>query len=188
MRNRTRAIAAATIIATLAAGSTAAAASATDGKTGTAHHVKIASRGQADNDLASRLGISPARLDSALRAAKSSLAKTGRPTEEQFYAALAHNLGIPPARARQAFSEGPAGSKRANSKQAEQQGQETLAAAVAQVLHLSPARVYAALRPLFAAGRAEEPSLAAAARSLGVTPHQLDRAVAHAKQSLTGGK
>jgi hypothetical protein len=64
-----------------------------------------------------------------------------------------------------------------------------MVAAVAAQLHLSAARVGAALQPLFAAGRAEtsSPVFAAAARSLGVSARQLATALAHAKQSLAQG-
>jgi hypothetical protein len=71
----------------------------------------------------------------------------------------------------------------------ERQGHEAITAAVAQELHVSTARVSAALQPLFAAGRADtsSPIFAAAARSLGVSTQQLSAALAHAKQSLAGG-
>jgi hypothetical protein len=61
---------------------------------------------------------------------------------------------------------------------------------VAQELHVSTARVSAALQPLFAAGRAgaSSPVLAAAARSLGVSTQRLSTALVHAKQSLAGGR
>jgi len=57
---------------------------------------------------------------------------------------------------------------------------------VARELHVSTARVSAALQPLFAAGHADtsSPAFAAAARALGVTTGQLQTALAHAKQSL----
>lgn len=193
MRNRTRAIAAAAVIAAVAAGTTAAAASATGTKSSPTTHAKVSagSAGAADNELASRLGVSQTRLDSALRAAKGSLAKIdGTPTEGQFYSALAHNLGIPLSRIRQVLpAEQPSGSKRTNAARVEQQGHETMAAAIAQALHLSTARVNAALRPLFAAGAADpsSPTFAAAARSLGVTTTQLNAALVHAKESLSGG-
>jgi hypothetical protein len=83
-----------------------------------------------------------------------------------------------------------AGSKAAGSKSAEErQGHEVMTAAVAQELHVSTARVSAALQPLFAAGQADtsSPVFAAAARSLGVSTQQLAAALAHAKQSLAGG-
>ena len=87
-------------------------------------------------------------------------------------------------------SEKPGGAKAAGSTSAEErQGHGVITAAVAQELHVSTARVSAALRPLFAAGRADtsSPVFAAAARSLGVSTQQLSAALAHAKQSLAGG-
>jgi hypothetical protein len=87
-------------------------------------------------------------------------------------------------------SENPGGTKAAGSNSAEErQGHAAIAAAVAQALHVSTARVSAALQPLFAAGRADSSSavIAAAARSLGVSTHQLDAALVHAKLSLAGG-
>jgi 2-hydroxychromene-2-carboxylate isomerase len=64
-----------------------------------------------------------------------------------------------------------------------------MTAAVAQALHVSAARVSAALRPLFAAGQAEtsSPAFVAAARSLGVSAQQLAAALRHAKESLAPG-
>jgi hypothetical protein len=71
----------------------------------------------------------------------------------------------------------------------ERQGHDAMTAAVARELHVSTARVAAALRPLFAAGRADtsSPAFAAAARALGVSTYQLNTALAHAKQSLAPG-
>lgn len=71
----------------------------------------------------------------------------------------------------------------------EKQGHDAIVAAVAKELHLSAARVSAALRPLFAAGYVDTSSavFAAAARSLGVSTQQLATALMHAKQSLAGG-
>jgi len=87
-------------------------------------------------------------------------------------------------------SEKMGGSKAAGSKAAEErQGHDAIAAVVAQQLHVSTARVNAALRPLFAAGRADisSPVFAAAARSLGVSVQQLSAALMHGKESLAGG-
>jgi hypothetical protein len=84
----------------------------------------------------------------------------------------------------------PGGSKAAGSKAAEErQGHDAMTAVVARELRVSTARVSAALRPLFAAGRADtsSPVFSAAARSLGVSTQQLFAALAHAKQSLAGG-
>ena len=57
-------------------------------------------------------------------------------------------------------------------------------------MHLSTARVSAALAPLFAAGRADlsSPAFAAAARSLGVSAQQLSAVLMQAKQNLAGGQ
>ena len=80
--------------------------------------------------------------------------------------------------------------KAAGSKSAgERHGHDAITAAAAQELHVSTARVSAALQPLFAAGRADtsSPVFAAAARSLGVSTQQLSAALAHAKQSLAQG-
>jgi hypothetical protein len=87
-------------------------------------------------------------------------------------------------------SEKPGGSKAVGSRSAEErQGHNAITAAVAQKLHVSTVRVSAALRPLFAAGRADtsSPVFAAAARSLGVSTQQLSAALVQAKQSLAGG-
>ena len=84
----------------------------------------------------------------------------------------------------------PGGPKAADSKAAEErQGHDAMTAVVARELRVSTARVSAALRPLFAAGRADtsSPVFSAAARSLGVSTQQLFAALVHAKQSLAGG-
>jgi len=67
-------------------------------------------------------------------------------------------------------------------------GHDAIVAVVARDLHLSTARVAAALAPIFAAGHAEPDSraLAAAARSLGVSTQGLIAALTDAKQSLAG--
>jgi len=87
-------------------------------------------------------------------------------------------------------SENPGGTKAVGSKSAEERrGHAAIAAAVAQALHVSTARVDAALQPLFAAGRADSssPLVAAAARSLDVSTPQLFAALRHAKVSLAPG-
>ena len=68
----------------------------------------------------------------------------------------------------------------------EKPGHDAIVAAVARQLHISTARVSAALQPLFAAGHADtsSPAFAAAARALGVSAGQLQTALAHAKQNL----
>ncbi len=86
--------------------------------------------------------------------------------------------------------QGRGGSKAVGSKSAEErQGHDAITVVVARELHVSTARVSAALRPLFAAGQADtsSPVFSAAARSLGVSTQQLSAALAHGKQSLAGG-
>ena len=77
----------------------------------------------------------------------------------------------------------------ATTSASEKPGHDALVSAVARELHVSPARVSAALQPLFAAGHADtsSPAFAAAARALGVSTGQLQTALAHAKQSLAQG-
>jgi hypothetical protein len=191
-------IAAAAFTAALAAGGTTAAAAASTGAKPGANGAtaSVSLRCGPDSDLAAGLGVSPVRLDQALRAVKISLSTTGaNPTEEQFDAALARALGIPQARVRQAFAaekscnSKPVGSKSPRSSSPGQRGNEALATAVARELHVSTAQVNAALRPLLAAGYADpsSPTFAAAARSLGVSTQQLSAALDAAKQSLAGG-
>jgi hypothetical protein len=111
---------------------------------------------------------------------------------QQLFAALVH--------AKESLSAGthamqsPGGSKGAGSKAGskaaeERQGHDAMTAAVARELHVSTARVSAALRPLFAAGGAgaSSPVFLAAARSLGVSAQQLSAALGDAKQSLAAG-
>jgi hypothetical protein len=198
MRNRTRVIAAvAAVTAALAGGGTVTAMASTAGAKPAAH-AKTASasyRCAPDSDLAARLGVSPARLDRALRAVKTSLsAVSGKPTEGQVDAALARALHVSQAKVRHAFAaEKPCapkngGAKSGGSKPApsERAGHEALAMAVARELHVSMAKVNAALQPLFAAGHADPSSavFTAAARALGVSPGQLDAALISAKESV----
>ena len=108
-------------------------------------------------------------------------------------AAVASTTGAKPSAPAKTMSasEKPGGSKAFGSKSAgERQGHDAIAAAVARELHVSTAQVNAALQPLFAAGYADpsSPAFAAAARSLGVSIQELSDALAHAKQSLAGGK
>jgi hypothetical protein len=233
MRNRTKAMTAAAVVAALTAGSTAAAASTTGAtpgahaKTVSANAKTVSASGKpapangkpapangkpaVDSGLAARLGVSPARLEQALRAVKISLSKaTAKPTEDQFDATLAHILGIPQARVRQAFLAGKpgdakqgdakqgdakqgdakqGGAKSGGAKSAPRPDNEAFAATVGRELHLGTARVNAALQPMFAAGRADplSPVFAAAARSLGVSTPQLAAAIMSAKQSMAGG-
>jgi len=212
MRNRTRIIAAAAAVTAALAGTTGTAMAATNcTKPGTtAKTVSVTSQQPISlNALAARLGVSPARLDRALREVKISFGKSGTPTQAQFESRLARVLGIPLARVRHAFPPGtfsvakPGAPKATGDKEAGGKGivakpphskspaQPTDAAfvtAVASALNLSTAQVKAALAPLLAAGSVDTSSatFAAAAQSLGVTVQQLDDALMQAKQSLAG--
>jgi hypothetical protein len=203
MRNRTRVIAAAAAVtAALAGGGTATAMASTTSAKPAAHAKTVSTtyRCAPASDLAARLGVSQTRLDRALRAVKTSLsAASAKPTESQFDAALARALHVSQAKVRHVFATekacGPktggtkaGGGKSAGPKPApsEQQGHEALATAVARELHISTAKVNAALQPLFAAGHADPSSalFTAAARALGVSPSQLEAALISAKESL----
>ena len=150
--------------------------------------------------MAQELHVSTARVNAALQP----LFAAGRAdTSSPAFAAAARSLGVSTqqlsaalAHAKQSLGGGthakqsPSGSTAVGSNSAEvQQGHDAITAAVAQELHVSTARVNAALQPLFAAGRADtsSPAFAAAARSLGVSTQQLSAALAHAKQSLAPG-
>jgi hypothetical protein len=114
------------------------------------------------------LGVSTGQLNAALMHAKQSLVAASLVKQR-------------PAGAKAV----PAGAKATE----ERQGHDAMVAAVAAELHVSTARVAAALQPLFAAGHADtsSPVLAAAARALGVSTGQLNAALMHAKQSLAQG-
>ncbi len=154
MRNRTRAIAAATAVtAALAAGGTAVA-------------------------MASTTGAKPGVPAKTMSATKKPGAPAGSPGTS------VKKPGTP------AGSPGTSVKKPGGSRSAgEQQGHDAIVAVVARELHVSTARVSAALRPMFAAGHADpsSPVFVAAARSLGVSAQQLATALAHGKQSLAGG-
>lgn len=209
MRNRTRIIAAAAAVTAALAGTTGTAMAATNcPKGGTpATTASVTSKQPVSlNALAARLGVSPERLDRALREVKTSFGKAGgTPTQYQFEAKLARVLGISLARVRHAFPAGTfsvvkpgapkgtdgkkgAGAQPPHSKAPAQATQDAFAAAVASTLNISTAQVKVALAPLFAAGNVDTSSatFAAAAQSLGVTVQQLDDALMHAKQSLAG--
>jgi 2-hydroxychromene-2-carboxylate isomerase len=155
--------------------------------------------------VAEELHVSTARVNAALQPLfAAGQADTSSPvlaaaarslgvSTQQLYAALAHakqSLAAGMSASKKPGGSKSVGSKSAGSKSAEErQGHDAITAAVAEELHVSTARVNAALQPLFAAGQADtsSPVLAAAARSLGVSTQQLYAALAHAKQSLAGG-
>jgi hypothetical protein len=207
MRSRTKTIAAAAAVtAALAVGSTAAVASTTGGKPGAPAKSGSASDKQGHDAMvaavAEELHVSTARVSAALRPL---FAAGHADTSSPLFAAAARSLGVSTQQLNTALAQGkqslagathagqnPGGSKTAagRSKAAEErQGHDAMVAAVAEELHVSPARVSAALAPLFAAGHADtsSPLFAAAARSLGVSTQQLNTALVQAKQSLAGG-
>ena len=196
MRNRTRVIAAAAAVTAALAGTTGTAMAATNcPKTGIpAKTVSVTSKQPISlNAMAARLGVSPERLDRALRQVKISLGNAGgAPTERQFEAALARVLGISLWRVRHAFPPGtqivtkPGDPKarggKATSKEVDGKGagkkdnggkpdskgpaqptDAAFVAAVASALNLSTAEVKVALAPLLAAGSADTSSATFAA-------------------------
>ena len=207
MRNRTRMIAAAAAVAAaLAAGSTAAVASSAGGKPGVPAKTTSASEKPGHDAMvaavAGELHVSTARVSAALAPL---FAAGHADTSSPAFAAAARALGVSTGQlnaalvhakqslaAGQHAQQGPAGAKvpPSGSKAAEERpGHDAMVAAVAGELHVSTARVSAALAPLFAAGHADtsSPAFAAAARALGVSTGQLNAALMHAKQSLAQG-
>jgi 2-hydroxychromene-2-carboxylate isomerase len=199
--------AAAAITAALAAASSAAVASTTGTKPGAPANTMSASEkpsGPAENAghdaivaaVAQELHVSTARVSAALQP----LFAAGRAdTSSPVFAAAARSLGVSTqqlaaalAHAKQSLAGGTHAEKSrsgSNTAPAENAGHDAIVAAVAQELHVSMARVSAALQPLFAADQADtsSPVFAAAARSLGVSTQQLAAALVHAKQSLAPG-
>jgi hypothetical protein len=211
--------AAAAVTAALAAGTGAAVASTTDAKpgahaktmsaTGRAASPRPADERQAQNAMtaavAQTLHVSTARVSAALRPL---FAAGHAETSSPAFAAAAGSLGVSTHQLEAALihakesvaasmhiKQGSRGSRTVGAKSAganpaaERQAQNAMTAAAARALHVSTARVSAALRQLFAAGHADtsSPAFAAAARSLGVSTHQLAAALMHAKESLATG-
>src|SRR5690348_5449121 len=207
MRNRTRMIAAAVAVtAALAAGSTVAVAAAAGSKPGAPAKTMSASEKPGHDAMvaavAQELHVSTARVSAALQPL---FAAGHADTSSPAFAAAARSLGVSTQQlstalvhAKQSLAAGssakpgPVGATlaAAGSKAAgERPGHDAMLAAVAGELHVSTARVSAALQPLFAAGHADtsSPAFAAAARLLGVSTQQLSTALMHAKQSLAQG-
>ena len=210
MRNRTKMMAAAAAVAAaLAAGSTVAAASgtATASGTGAKPAKTVAASEKQGHDamvaaVARELNISTARVAAALQPL---FAAGHADTSSPAFAAAAGTLGVSTDQLNAALihakqslvaagqvkqrpdgaKSAPAGAKAADERQAH----DAMVAAVAAELHVSTARVAAALQPLFAAGHADtsSPAFAAAARALGVSTGQLTAALMHAKQTLAQG-
>ena len=213
MRNRTRMMAAAAAVAAaLAAGSTVAVAAATGGKPGAPAKTMSASEKPGHDAMvaavARELHVSTARVSAALQPL---FAAGHADTSSPVFAAAARALGVSTGQLQTALMHAKqslatartpssartaprplrtAPSRSAGAKATEErQGHDAMVAAVAAELHVSTARVSAALQPLFAAGHADtsSPVLAAAARALGVSTGQLNAALMHAKQSLAQG-
>jgi len=210
MRSRTRMIAAAAVAAAaLAAGTGAAVASTAGGKAAAPATTRAAEERQGHDamtaSVARELHVSTARVSAALRPL---FAAGGAAPSSPALVAAARSLGVSTHELNTALvhakesvaasmhiKQRPGGSKAAGSKAAgsrsadERQAHAAMTASVARELHVSTAQVSAALRPLFAAGRADtsSPAFAAAARSLGVSTQQLNTALMHAKQSLAPG-
>ena len=211
--------AAVTVTAAVAAGGGAAVASTTDAKPGASAKTMSASARATGSKavgsksaeerqghdaitaaVAEELHVSMARVSAALRP----MFVAGRAdTSSPVFAAAARSLGVSTRQlsaalvhAKQSLAgsthaaQNPGGSKAVGSTPAEERRvHDAITVAVAQQLHVSTARVNAALQPLFAAGRADtsSPVFAAAARSLGVSTRHLSAALVHAKQSLAEG-
>lgn len=218
MRNRSRMIATAVAItAALAVGSGAAVASASGGKPGAPARTVSASEKKGDPSeqagqdamaaaVATQLQLSEAQVSAAMQplfavgsadesspvfvAAAGSLGvSTGQLSAAILHAKVSLAATMPPGsrdKTKAAHAKAAAGFRSAE----EGPGHSAMVASVASQLHVSTARVSAALQPLFAAGHASTSSqpFAAAARSLGVSAAQLSAALGHAKQSLAGGK
>jgi 2-hydroxychromene-2-carboxylate isomerase len=210
---------AAVVTAALAAGSGAAVAATAGGKpAGPAKTMSAGGKPGGSKSAGERQGhdamtaavaralhVSTARAGAALRP----LFAAGRAdTSSPAFAAAARSLGVSTQQLNTALvhaklsliasmhiKQRPSGAKSAAAKSAgsnsaaERQGHDAMTAAVARALHVATARAGAALRPLFAAGRADtsSPAFAAAARSLGVSTQQLNTALVHAKLSLAAG-
>ena len=219
MRNRTRLIAAAAAVtAAVAAGGAAAVASTTGAKPGATAKTMSASEKPGGSKafgstspgerqvhdaiaaaVARELRVSAARVRAALQPL---FAAGHADTSSPLFLAAARSLGVSTQQlsaalvhAKQSLvgemrvKQRSGGSKAVGSPSAEEQGHDAMTAAVARELHVSTARVNAALQPLFAAGYADPSSrvFAAAARALGVSTQQLSAALVQAKQSLAGG-
>jgi hypothetical protein len=212
VRSRTRIIAAAAAVSAAVAAGSGVAVAASSGGTPAAHArstsatVKGGNAAKAGHDamvavVARDLHRSTAQVSAALAPL---FAAGHADPDSPVFAAAARSLGVSTQGLIAALTHaklslaGPAATKQgpASTKQgtagtkagaaADKAGHDAMAASVASELHLSVARVSAALAPLFAAGGAEpdSPLLQAAARDLGVSAQQLNTALVHAKQSL----
>ena len=217
MMKRNRLVAAAVTLAALATTGTASAATSgsdpkpSAAKSGAAVKVEGKSKPAKDVDLAkiaAKLGVTTARLNAALVAAKRSLAGSTNVTPEAFVKAVAANLGLPVSRVKAAveplFLE-PGRARAGDGKQGHKAKQEdndkkgaddprkspfasnAAAARLAAALGVSQAKAKAALVTLVSAPGGIVPTSKAfrdIANSLGVSADRLKTALGDLKQSL----
>lgn len=215
MMKRTRLVAAAiTLVALATTGTASAATSGSDPKTGAAKSgaaVKAEGKPKPAKNvdlarIAAKLGVTTARLDAALVAAKKSLAGSTNVTSEAFARAVAAKLGLPVSRVKAAIEPlflNP-GRARADDKKHKNDGKgkgaedprnspfasNAAAARLAAALGISQAKAKAALVTLVSAPDGIVPtskSFRDLARSLGVSADRLTTALGDLKQSLGNG-
>ncbi|MEU4294931.1 hypothetical protein AB0E63_42480 [Kribbella sp. NPDC026596] len=217
MMKRNRLVAAAVTLAALATTGTASAAtSGSDPKPGAAKSgaaVKVEGKSKPAKDvdlakIAAKLGVTTARLNAALVAAKRSLAGSTNVTPEAFVKAVAANLGLPVSRVKAAVEPlilEPGRARAGDGKQGHKAKQEdkgkkgaddprkspfasnAAAARLAAALGVSQAKAKAALVTLVSAPGGIVPTSKAfrdIAHSLGVSADRLKTALGDLKQSL----
>lgn len=218
MMKRTRLVAAAvTLVALATTGTASAATSGSDPKAGAAKSgaaVKVEGKSKPTKNvelakIAAKLGVTTARLDAALVAAKKSLAGSPNVTSDAFARAVAARLGLPvsrvkaaieplflnPGRARADDKHGKhrndgKGKKGAEDPRKSPFASNAAAARLAAALGVSQAKAKAALVTLVSAPDGIVPTSKAfrdIARSLGVSPDRLMTALGDLKQSLANG-
>jgi hypothetical protein len=221
MMKRTRLVAAAvTLVALATTGTASAATSGSDpkagaAKSGAAAKVEGKSKPAKDVDLAkiaAKLGVTTARLDAALVAAKKSLAGSTNVTSDAFARAVAARLGLPVSRVKAAIeplflnpgrargddkhkNDGKGrgdgkGKKGAEDPRKSPFASNASAARLAAALGVSQAKAKAALVTLVSAPDGIVPTSKAfrdIAHSLGVSPDRLKNALGDLKQSLANG-
>ncbi len=146
---------------------------------------------------AASLGVTVGRLEEALTAAKTSLASSPSPTEDDLIAAVATDLGLPVARVRDALqpmigAPGPGGpaTKDGGDPQDSPFLSDAAAASLATALGVDQARAKAALAAVVALAAASDgidvgsPAFGDIAASLGVSSDRLRSALGELKQSL----
>ncbi len=217
MMKRTRLVAAAaTLVALATTGTASAATSGSDPKAGAAKSgaaVKVEVEGKSkptgNADIAAaaaKLGVTTARLDAALVAAKKSLAGSTTVTPEAFVRAVAANLGLPASRVKAAVeplflkpgrpraddkhkNDGK-GKKGADDPRNSPFASNAAAARLAAALGVSQAKAKAALVAVVSAPGGIVPTSKAfrdVAHSLGVSADRLKTALGDLKQSLANG-